>query len=90
MAGNPLMKIASLWRKNSGKAGDYFSGIVGDIAPGIEITKGKRIYIFKNKEPNKDTSPTHYIWIEKPELNPEEYKKEHKVDPPTDDEPEFK
>lgn len=89
MAGK-LMKIASLWQNNSANAGDYFSGIVGNIAPGVEITKGKKLYIFRNREPNQDKSPTHFLFIEKPESDPEEYKKEHTTRPPKDEEQEFK
>lgn len=74
-----LLKIASLWLKNSQGAGDYFTGVAGDVPPRFVWEKGTRLMIFANREPSSPVSPTHYLMTPAPE----EEKKEDK-EPPAD------
>lgn len=67
MSRGKLLKFGSLWKKSSGNAGDYWTGVIGDIPPGVEVKKGMRILIFANKQPSKDSSPSHYLMTPAPE-----------------------
>ena len=62
-----LIKIASLWEDKSEKAGDHMKGKVGDLKPGFQLRTGMRLFIFKNREPKSDASPTHFLFVPEPE-----------------------
>lgn len=77
MARSKLLKFGSLWKKESAGAGEYFSGVVGDVPPGVVLKKGMRLTIFANREPSSPTSPTHFLMTPAPAG-------EEDKEPPTD------
>lgn len=58
-----LVKVGCAWKKESKGAGNFFSGLFGRIPPGIVITEGTKFFIFENRKPTKDSSPTHFILV---------------------------
>lgn len=80
-----LVMIASLWKKSSSQAGEYFSGVIANIPEGLDIKKGMKVLIFKNKNPQQNNSPTHFLMVPEPEKKGED----HEAVPPKDEEPKF-
>ena len=58
-----LVNIGGLWFKETPGAGKFLSGKIGRIPPGVEIKEGDQIFIFVNKKPTQEKSPTHFLMM---------------------------
>ena len=59
-----LVTIGGLWRKESGGAGVFYTGKIGRIPDGIELKEGAKLFIFENRKPAQEKSPTHHLMTE--------------------------